>query len=140
MKTRLENLSTRFWNVINDTLTVPGPSIIDANFVFGPTERYYKSFLRCSTLLVIFPLLVLDAKLFMKTLLIDKSEWDVKFNEKQLEMWLQVIEALRDIPTCHIPGITHEGTGTVLFVFVMLKQRHMPQLFTFIKRFQTYAM
>ena len=45
---------------------------------------------------------VLDAKLFMKTLWIDKCEWDVKLNEKQLEMWLHVIEALRNIPTCHL--------------------------------------
>jgi len=44
-----------------------------------------------------FALTVLDAKLFMKTLWIDKCEWEVKLNEKQLEMWLQVIEALKDM-------------------------------------------
>jgi len=54
----------------------------------------------------------------MKTLLIDKCEWDVKFSEKQLEMWLQVIEALKDIPTCHLPGITHEGTDSIRYSLV----------------------
>jgi len=57
----------------------------------------------------------------MKTLWIDKCEWDVKLNEKQLEMWLQVIEALRNIPTCHLPryvGITHEGTNSIQYSLV----------------------
>ena len=45
---------------------------------------------------------VLDANLFMKTLWMEKYEWDAKVNEKHLKMWLQVIEALKDIPLCHL--------------------------------------
>jgi len=96
-------------------------------------------------LLGYFSPIVLDAKLFMKILWVDKCEWDVTLNKKQLEMWLQVIKALRDIPTFHLPryiGITHEGADSIRYNFVcflMLQQKCMPQLFTFIKHFQTFA-
>ena len=33
-------------------------------------------------------------------------------------MWLQVTEALRDIPTCHLPDITHEGTDSIRYSLV----------------------
>ena len=50
---------------------------------------------------------------------------------KQLEMWLQVIEALRVITTCHLPrciGIARaDSIRYILICFVMLQQKHMPQ-------------
>ena len=59
---------------------------------------------------------VLEAKLLMKTLWMGNCEWDAQLNEEQLERWLQVFDALKDIPLCYLPrytGIIHEKSSSV---------------------------
>ena len=98
------------WDLINDMLSVPGPSISNDDCVWTK-RKVLQVISSVFDPLGYFSPTVLDAKLFMKTLWMEKHEWDAKLNEKQLEMWLQVIEALKDIPLCHLPryiGITQE--------------------------------
>ena len=67
---------------INDTLTVPGPSINGANCVW--TKRKVLQVISSVFNLLgyyFFPT-VLDTKLFRKTLWIDKCGWDIKLNEE----------------------------------------------------------
>ena len=98
------------WDLINDMLSVPGPSISNDGCVWTK-RKVLQVISSVFDPLGYFSPTVLDAKLFMKTLWMEKHEWDAKLNEKQLEMWLQVIKALKDIPLCHLPryiGITQE--------------------------------
>ena len=64
---------------------------------------------------------ILGAKLLMKTLWMEKCEWDEQLNETQLEKWLQVFDALKDIPLCRLPryiGIAREKSGSVVYSLV----------------------
>ena len=64
---------------------------------------------------------VLEAKLLMKTPLMEKCEWDEHLNETQLEKWLQFFDELKDIPLCRLLryiGIASEKSGSVDYSLV----------------------
>jgi len=53
-----------------------------------------------------------------------KCEWDAQLNEEQLEKWLQVFDALKDIPLSHLPrytGITLEKSSSVDYSLVCFR-------------------
>ena len=108
------------WDLINDIISVPGPCINDVSCVW--TKR--KALQVISSVfdpLGYFSPTVPEAKLFMKTLWMEKCEWDAKLNEKQLEVWLNIVEALKDIPLCHLPryiGISSEKSDSVQYSLV----------------------
>lgn len=105
------------WDLINDTLSVPGPSVGNVDYIW--TKRAVLQVISSVfDPLGYFSPTVLKAKLFMKNLWIEKCEWDTKLNEKQLEIWLQIIEALKEIPLCNLPryiGITQEKTDLIQY-------------------------
>ena len=46
----------------------------------------------------------------------EKCEWDSELNGAQLELWIQIFEALKDIPLCRLPrytGISSDESDSV---------------------------
>ena len=85
------------WNLISDTLIVPGPSYnkLAENF----TKREVLQFIAS----IFDPLgyyspTILKAKLFMQDLRKEKWEWDAKLDTKKLQNWIEILESLKTIP------------------------------------------
>ena len=103
------------WHLTNDTLSVPGPSVNDDGGVWTK-RKVLQVISSVFDPLGYFSPIVLEAKVLMKTLWMGKCEWDTQLNEEQLERWLQVFSALKDIPLCHLPrytGIIHEKLSSI---------------------------
>ena len=108
------------WHLTDDTLSVPGPSV-NGDGCIWTKRKVLQVISSVFDPLGYFSPTVLGAKLLMKTLWMEKCEWDAKLNETQLEKWLQIFDALKDIPLCRLPryiGIAHEKSGSVVYSLV----------------------
>ena len=104
------------WNLISDELSVPSPS--DSTFEQASNKRgVLKVIASIFDPLGYFSPTILEAKLFMKELLVKECEWDTKLDNKQLKEWNRISENLKAIPSHHLSryiGINSETNCEVI--------------------------
>ena len=108
------------WHLTDDTLSVPGPSVYNNGCVWTK-RKVLQVISSVFDLLGYFSPTVLEAKLLLKTFWMEKCEWDAELNGVQLEMWLQIFEALKNIPLCRLSrytGISSDESDSVDYSLV----------------------
>ena len=96
------------WNLVSDELSLSKPSASKLQHVSSKRE-VLQAIASVFDPLGFFAPIVLEAKLFMKELWIERCDWDYKLDDKQLVEWLRVCKHLEGIPTYQIPR--HIGIG-----------------------------
>ena len=91
------------WNLKDDLLSIPGPSSSEKISEASTKREILQATASIYNPLGFFAPTILEAKLFIQELWIDKLQWDVELPKEKLSKWSHICEDLRAISMHHIP-------------------------------------
>ena len=91
------------WNLKNDQLSIPGPSGNEKLCGASTKREILQATASIYDPMGYFAPTILEAKLFIQELWIDKLQWDIELSKEKLSKWNHICEDLESISMHHIP-------------------------------------